>query len=234
VDHSQYSKAGSAAAAHAAAVAHSGSGGIGVVGDVFPDATRGPTQRLPLSTTPVASTIPRGGAAPPGQAPLSPDATWIFPSPQRFYNAMAKKGWDPHEPDMAWVVGIHNTVNERTWAEVLKFESLHSSSCPNPKLVSFRGRPGDLSPKARIRGWFGAVAPFDRHDWVVDRCGKQVRYVIDFYSGPQAFVEDGPPGPGAAPNLVGAPPSIHLDVRPALTVGGLFDRVRMQIKNAFS
>jgi cytochrome c heme-lyase len=215
-------------------VAHSGSGGIGVVGDVFPDATRGPTQRLPLSTTPVASTIPRGGAAPPGQAPLSPDATWIFPSPQRFYNAMAKKGWDPHEPDMAWVVGIHNTVNERTWAEVLKFESLHSSSCPNPKLVSFRGRPGDLSPKARIRGWFGAVAPFDRHDWVVDRCGKQVRYVIDFYSGPQAFVEDGPPGPGAAPNLVGAPPSIHLDVRPALTVGGLFDRVRMQIKNAFS
>ena len=23
--------------------------------------------------------------------------------------------------------------------------------------------------------------PFDRHDWIIDRCGKEVRYVIDFY-----------------------------------------------------
>lgn len=25
--------------------------------------------------------------------------------------------------------------------------------------------------------------PFDRHDWIVDRCGKEVRYVIDYYDG---------------------------------------------------
>ena len=25
--------------------------------------------------------------------------------------------------------------------------------------------------------------PFDRHDWVVDRNGKEVRYVIDYYDG---------------------------------------------------
>ena len=25
-------------------------------------------------------------------------------------------------------------------------------------------------------------APFDRHDWIVDRCGREVRYVIDFYA----------------------------------------------------
>ena len=24
--------------------------------------------------------------------------------------------------------------------------------------------------------------PFDRHDWTVDRCGKEVRYIIDYYS----------------------------------------------------
>jgi hypothetical protein len=24
--------------------------------------------------------------------------------------------------------------------------------------------------------------PFDRHDWIVDRDGKEVRYVIDFYA----------------------------------------------------
>ena len=23
--------------------------------------------------------------------------------------------------------------------------------------------------------------PFDRHDWIVDRCGKEVRYIIDYY-----------------------------------------------------
>lgn len=27
----------------------------------------------------------------------------------------------------------------------------------------------------------GAPLPFDRHDWYVDRCGTEVRYVIDFY-----------------------------------------------------
>ena len=25
--------------------------------------------------------------------------------------------------------------------------------------------------------------PFDRHDWIVDRCGRDVRYVIDYYDG---------------------------------------------------
>lgn len=41
------------------------------------------------------------------------------------------------------------------------------------------GRP--CSPLARLRSWLTGELPFDRHDWVVDRCGKEVRYVIDFY-----------------------------------------------------
>ena len=45
--------------------------------------------------------------------------------------------------------------------------------------------------------------PFDRHDWIVDRCGTRTRYVIDFYSG-----HTGSPAPT---NL-----SFFLDVRPAL------------------
>lgn len=45
--------------------------------------------------------------------------------------------------------------------------------------------------------------PFDRHDWIVDRCGTQVRYVIDFYTGK------------SNPNFPGAP-TFYLDVRPAL------------------
>lgn len=31
--------------------------------------------------------------------------------------------------------------------------------------------------------FFRYKLPFDRHDWIVDRCGKPVRYVIDYYEG---------------------------------------------------
>ncbi|KAJ7692359.1 holocytochrome c synthetase, isoform CRA_a, partial [Mycena olivaceomarginata] len=44
--------------------------------------------------------------------------------------------------------------------------------------------------------------PFDRHDWVVDRCGLKMRYIIDFYTGKS--------------ELPGSGPSFFLDVRPAL------------------
>ena len=49
--------------------------------------------------------------------------------------------------------------------------------------------------------------PFDRHDWTVDRCGKQVDYVIDFYSGQGNEKMDGKI-------------NFYLDVRPKLTVEG--------------
>lgn len=31
--------------------------------------------------------------------------------------------------------------------------------------------------------YFRYELPFDRHDWIIDRCGKDVRYVIDYYDG---------------------------------------------------
>jgi cytochrome c heme-lyase len=66
----------------------------------------------------------------------------------------------------------------------------------------------------------GYKLPFDRHDWIVDRCGKQVRYVIDFYNGaPQ-------------PNM---PAAMHLDVRPALDSPSLvLERLKMQFKHMVS
>lgn len=83
-----------------------------------------------------------------------------------------------------------------------------------PKLVRFMGRPGDMTPKARIwdllgKAWpakFATEPPFDRHDWFVQRTmpdGKrlEVRYVIDYYSGP--------------PEPTGEP-VFYLDVRPAV------------------
>ena len=61
------------------------------------------------------------------------------------------------------------------------------------------------------------VAPFDRHDWYVDRCGREVRYIIDFYhdeaaTGMEAF---------------------QLDVRPALdSWTAVLDRAKMGIYTA--
>lgn len=53
-----------------------------------------------------------------------------------------------------------------------------------------------------LRGFFRYAAPFDRHDWVVDRCGVQTRYIIDFYTGHSQSTPSN--------NL-----SFYLDVRPA-------------------
>ena len=31
--------------------------------------------------------------------------------------------------------------------------------------------------------YFSYELPFDRHDWIVERDGKEVRYIIDYYDG---------------------------------------------------
>lgn len=84
---------------------------------------------------------------------------------------------------------------------------------PAPKLLRFTGRPGEMTPKSRILQWMGwawparfaTAPPFDRHDWYVQRCGKdgceEVRYVIDYY--------EGDPDPTGEPVF-------YLDVRPAV------------------
>jgi cytochrome c heme-lyase len=85
---------------------------------------------------------------------------------------------------------------------------------PAPRLVRFLGRPDEMTPKAKFlqtMGWvwpskYGGEPPFDRHDWYVrrqraDGSGEDVRYVIDYYSGP--------------PEPTGEP-VFYLDVRPAV------------------
>ncbi|KAJ2514103.1 Cytochrome c1 heme lyase [Coemansia sp. RSA 1939] len=138
---------------------------------------------------------------------------WIYPSEQMFFNAMKRKSWDPQERDMRYVVPIHNAVNEKCWNQILEWEQMHSATCGAPKLLKFEGRAHDLTPRARFFSLFGYQKPFDRHDWTVDRCGKNVRYVIDFYEGKRD-----PRNPQA--------PSFYLDVRPALTIESCWDRMR--------
>ncbi|GCB78493.1 hypothetical protein scyTo_0021208, partial [Scyliorhinus torazame] len=57
--------------------------------------------------------------------------------------------------DMSNIIKIHNRNNEQAWDEILKWEALHAKY----------------------------ELPFDRHDWIVNRCGREVRYVIDYYDG---------------------------------------------------
>ena len=129
---------------------------------------------------------------------------WIYPSQHMFFEAMKRKGHAPTAEDMQTIVPIHNAVNERAWSAIQRWEGAYTKHCGGPKLISFSGDSKKLTPRARWRSLVGYEAPFDRHDWVVDRCGKRVEYVIDFYSGKQ----DG--------MLAGMGPSFHLDVRPKL------------------
>mmetsp|Transcript_9957 Transcript_9957/g.26363 ORF Transcript_9957/g.26363 Transcript_9957/m.26363 type:complete len:219 (-) Transcript_9957:98-754(-) len=137
---------------------------------------------------------------------------FFYPSEKQFYGSATAKGHDINPSDMSMVIAIHNAVNERTWQDILRYEGLHAAECATPKLLRFLGRPGDISPKARLTGLFGRSPPFDRHDWHVDRCGTQVRYLVDFYDGKQSPTH---------------PVSIHIDARPELSFGGVKDRLRL-------
>ena len=175
-----------------------------------------PGQAQVLSTDRQISTIPKGEFTPIHQKTAGEEPTWVYPSEQQFYNAMKRKGWDAKEQDMPTVVAIHNAVNERTWIEVLKWEKKFHCECENPRLLKFMGRPKDLSPKARLMTWFGYTEPFDRHDWIVDRCGTEVRYIVDFYRG--------------KPSSFGYPITFHVDARPALdSTEALKDRIKMTL-----
>ncbi|KAA8893338.1 cytochrome c1 heme lyase [Sphaerosporella brunnea] len=134
---------------------------------------------------------------------------WIYPSEEMFFAAMRRKAHDPQAADMRTIVPIHNAVNERAWAEIKAWEKgWGSESCGGPKLASFAGDSQKLTPRARFKTWLGYAPPFDRHDWTVDRCGKKVEYVIDFYAG-----KKDPRHPEKV--------SFYLDVRPKLSVEGV-------------
>ena len=69
-------------------------------------------QTASLSTERITSSIPRGEGS-----------NWDYPSPQQFYNALVRKGWETPEEHVDTMVEIHNFLNEQAWNEVLKWES---------------------------------------------------------------------------------------------------------------
>lgn len=87
------------------------------------------------------------------------------------------------EKDKNAVAMVHGEVIEKTWNAVLVYEKLHFHKCDCPKLESFEGLSGKPSFKARLLNKMGYPLPWDRHDWIVNRCGTQIRYIIDYHHG---------------------------------------------------
>ena len=80
----------------------------------MPDLSQHPSwsQTSDLPTEREVSSIPR-----------SVDGTkWEYPSPQQFYNALVRKGWETPEEHVEMMVQIHNFLNEKAWDEVLNWE----------------------------------------------------------------------------------------------------------------
>lgn len=144
---------------------------------------------------------------------------WVYPSERQFFEALMRKGNVPSSTtsakdlatSVASVIPIHNAVNERAWKQILDWENQAPASdpgsrkCGGPRLYAFRGLGVEsqfLSPRARFNGLLGYQLPFDRHDWIIERCGgERVEYVIDFYQGKSS-------GPQKL--------NFYLDVRPKL------------------
>ncbi|KAG9000802.1 holocytochrome c synthase [Tulasnella sp. 427] len=171
-----------------------------------------PSQQTILSTKRKISSIPRAISSDEASDSLnqSSSSNWVYPSPQQFFNALSRKGYQMPEDQMAAMVQLHNFLNEEAWIEVLEWERrLNPNSTSAPQLAQISGKPKELTYKARAIQWaswmmpsrFPQRRPFDRHDWMVLReTGELIRYVIDYY-------KDEPDEEGN--------PAFLLDVRPA-------------------
>ncbi|KAI3487833.1 hypothetical protein L1887_48208 [Cichorium endivia] len=123
---------------------------------------------IPRSYSRLASPTAAQAAQPPSTADEDTDGKWVYPSAKQFYNAMKRKNQNPQVADMDVVVPIHNAVNEQAWRHILAWERMWTAES-DTKLISFKGRPRDLT----WRAWFNTLAgyqpPFDRHDWTIER-----------------------------------------------------------------
>lgn len=82
--------------------------------------TPAPSQSTALPLERTESSIPRSPSPDGSEVPPK----WEYPSPQQFYNALARKGWETPEEHVVTMVEIHNFLNEMAWKEVLRWETL--------------------------------------------------------------------------------------------------------------
>ncbi|ORE01219.1 cytochrome c and c1 heme-lyase [Rhizopus microsporus var. microsporus] len=103
--------------------------------------TKQPDQTIDLPTERVISSIPKSKDS---------EAKWEYPSPQQFYNALRRKGWETPEDEIETMVDIHNFLNEEAWQEVLKWEKKYKwiHTCQNSKtrryVIDYYEAPEDV------------------------------------------------------------------------------------------
>ncbi|GAB5355620.1 hypothetical protein AAMO2058_000221200 [Amorphochlora amoebiformis] len=159
-----------------------------------------PGQPFTLPTSRVESTIPK-----------SKGGFWQYPSPQQAYNAMVRKGKDPDINRAKDFVSTHNEMNERGWAQVLRYEAITHPECAKEgiKLSKFNG-----DYDGRVKG------SFDRHYWTVNRCGlEEQKYVLDYFD-TKKFDEMTMPYTND---------DIEIRVRPDSDVKGNLDAIKHQV-----
>lgn len=83
------------------------------------------------SPAPMACPVAHGSSDSPdakAAAPADKAEQWEYPSPQQFYNALVRKGWETPEESVEMMVSIHNWINEEAWAQVRQWEEKHPGS----------------------------------------------------------------------------------------------------------
>lgn len=173
-----------------------------------------------LVNIPYPDEIPGGRIPATGRGNSVDGSDWVNPTPSELFRALRRKQKYIEEHDAYAVAFVHSVVVDSTWDQILTYEDMHKDECETPTLNRFEGKYGDLTFKTHLNnmlGWFdrtGELIPFDRHDWYVNRCGKEVRYIIDYYATEDAEGNN----------------TYFCDCRPEPSVSGLTDRVKMTWK----
>ena len=81
-----------------------------------------PGQKMYLPTDRTVSSIPRPKNNENDKS-YGCGEKWEYPSPQQFYNALVRKGWETPEESIEDMVAIHNFLNEEAWNEIIKWEN---------------------------------------------------------------------------------------------------------------
>jgi len=160
-----------------------------------------PPPSVSVPAAPVA-TIEEG--MPPGQT---------FVSKSHIQKGKNKPTWIDLSEEMVQ----EDTPQEMALNEILLWENFIGSDLDELKLLRYCNKPREYSPHARFRGLLGYGLPFNRHDWIIDRSGREVRYVIDYYDlGDENGYHTGE--------------NIELDVRPAFnSIDAIFYRAKAAV-----
>ena len=109
-----------------------------------------PLNQMPtLSQAPAAhQTMDLPTAREESSIPRDESSRWDYPSPQQFYNALVRKGWETPEEHVETMVQIHNFLNEQAWLEILKWEKKENPyvSLPRKQLTDTHTSPKGGQP----------------------------------------------------------------------------------------